>query len=43
MTREEKIEKLKRLIAARDGQPGFARNVASMKASLAELEAQDGD
>lgn len=43
MSRVEDIEKLKRLLAAREGQSGFARNVEMMKARLAELEAQDGD
>lgn len=43
MTRAEEVDKLKRLLAAREGQSGFARNVETMKARLAQLEAQDGD
>lgn len=40
MSHELRIAKLKRMLAARDGQPNFAENVAAIRAEIARLEAR---
>ena len=36
----ERLEKLRRMLAAREGQPNFSENVAAIKAEIARLEAR---
>lgn len=38
----DEINRLKELVAAREGKPGYQRNVEALKARIAELEAQNG-
>lgn len=40
MTHEARLDKLRRMLAARDGQPNFAENVAAIRAEIARLEAR---
>lgn len=42
MTREEELAALKAKLKAREGKPGFAANVAEIKARIAQLEAENG-
>lgn len=35
------LERLRRLLAARDGKPGWKTNVAMLRDRIAELEARD--
>jgi hypothetical protein len=40
MTKAEQIERLERLITKREGQTGYADNVAHLKAELARLQSE---
>lgn len=38
----DRLEELKRLLAARKGRKGYADNVKAIEAEIAKLEAQNG-
>lgn len=41
MTRDDELANLKAKLKMREGKPGFAANVAEIKARIAELETTD--